>query len=85
LIRESRFLRALLLTVWLYSLLLWLYIVMRVLGEDVLLFMSFIDFIPWLLFWQLGAMSFLLSAACMLTYLFLWGFPSNVGRKRDGT
>jgi hypothetical protein len=82
LIRESRLLRALLLTGWLYGLLLWLYIIMRILGEDILLFMSFIDFIPWLLYWQLGALSFLFSAACMLTYLYYWGFSSAASKGR---
>lgn len=81
-IRESRLLRALLLTGWLYGLLLWLYIIMRILGEDVLLFMSFLDFIPWLLYWQLGALSFLFSAACMLTYLYYWGFSGTAVRGR---
>jgi hypothetical protein len=84
LIRESRFLRALLLIGWLYSLLLWLYIILRILGEDALLFLSFLDIIPWLLYWELGILSFLFSAGCMFLYLYYWGFSGGIrGEKRS--
>jgi hypothetical protein len=73
-IRDSRFLRAIVLTTWLYSFLLWLYIAARIVTYDYIVFDPFVYAIPWLSFGALGAFSFLLSAAAMFTYFYVWGF-----------
>lgn len=68
----SRFLRALLLVTWLYSLLLWLYVAARIITYDYIVFDPFVYVIPWLSFGMVGAGSFLFSALCLLIYLSLW-------------
>lgn len=62
------------LTVWLYSLLFWLYVAVRIVTYDYIIFDPFIYYIPWLSFGALGAITFVLSAFCMFVYLYLWGF-----------
>jgi hypothetical protein len=77
LIRESRLLRAVLLTTWFYSFLLWFYIAVRVITNDHILFDPFVYRVPWLSFAELGGYAFVLSSACMFIYLYIWGFRKN--------
>jgi hypothetical protein len=73
-IRESRVLRAFVLTAWMYALLLWLYIAVRIITYDYILFDPFVWAVPWLSFAELGAFAFIVSSALMFIYLYLWGF-----------
>lgn len=72
-----RFTKAFLLTTWLYSLLLWFYIVMRITINRVHLFNPFIEGIPYLTFFSLGMISFALSFFCLLEYLATWSLPGE--------
>jgi hypothetical protein len=72
-LRRSRFLRALVLTAGVFSFLLWLYIVLRVVFNHVNVMSPFIYRIPSLSFWVLGAWSFAMGFACTFVYLWLWG------------
>ncbi len=63
-----RFLRGLLLTISLYNLLIWGYIVARIILNDVNPFDPFIDGIP-ISFYVLGIVSFVLSFAFMVLYV----------------
>ncbi|MDW5562439.1 MAG: hypothetical protein SA339_04360 [Methanomassiliicoccus sp.] len=76
-IRESRFLRALILTTWFYSLLTWLYVAARIVSYDYIVFDPFVYAVPWLSFGELGALTFILSSASMFLYLYLWGFARD--------
>lgn len=67
-----RFLRALFLVCWFYSLLLWLYVAMRIITNDHVVFDSFIYSVPGLSFGMVGAVSFVFSAICLLVFLTLW-------------
>jgi hypothetical protein len=57
----------------LFVFLLWLYIVLRVVFNDVNVMSPFIYRIPSLSFWVLGAWSFAMGFACTFAYLWLWG------------
>ncbi|MGD0805810.1 MAG: hypothetical protein ABSA11_17245 [Candidatus Bathyarchaeia archaeon] len=70
--------KALLLTTWLYSLLLWFYIVVRITVDGVSLNSLFIDGVPHLTFFTLGMISFTLSFICLFAYLILNGLPGEV-------
>ena len=65
-------LRALVLSTWFYSLLLWFYIVVRITINGVELNSRFIDAVPYFTFFRLGMISFILSFICLFTYLTLW-------------
>lgn len=73
LVRSSRFLRSLVLTVWVFSLLLWLYIVVRIVVNGVDVHTAFVDSIPGVSFSAVGVFSFGLSFLGMFTYLWIWG------------
>lgn len=68
----SRFFRAFLLVTWLYSLLLWLYVAVRIITYDYIVFDPFVYALPWLSFGTVGAVSFIFSALSLLIYLTLW-------------
>ncbi len=70
----SRFVRALVLSTWLYSLLLWLYITARIVLSQVDMSAPFIEGIPRITFLNLGIFAFVLSFLCLLIYLSVWGF-----------
>ncbi len=72
-----RFLKAFLLTTWLYSLLVWLYIVDRIIFSRVSLSDRFISWIPYFTFFRLGVISFVLSFVCLFIYLVKWGVPGE--------
>ena len=72
-LRGSRFLRALTLTTAVFSFLLWLYIVLRIVFNHVNVRSPFISSIPSLSFWVLGGLAFALSFGATLVYLWLWG------------
>ena len=72
-LRASRFFRALVLTTGVFSFLLWLYIVLRVLISGVDVHWPFVDSVPGLSISAMGAFSFGLSFLCMFLYLWLWG------------
>ncbi len=61
--------KAVFLTLSLYMFLLWLYIIGRIIFNHVKLDSLFIDGVPFLSFWVLGAIAFVLSMVC--TYLYL--------------
>ena len=63
--------KAFLLTTWLYSLLLWFYIVLRIIVSRVNMTHLFIDSVPYLTFANLGMISFILSFVSLFAYLVL--------------
>jgi hypothetical protein len=63
----------------LFSFLLWLYIVLRIVFNRVSVMAPFIDRVPSISYWVLGAFSFVVSSVCMFLYLWLW---SGFGRSR---
>jgi hypothetical protein len=67
-------LRALMLSTWLYSLLLWVYIVARITINRVNPTSRFIPSVPFFTFINLGIISFVLSFICLIVYLSIWGF-----------
>ncbi len=75
--RLSNFLRALLLVSWLYSLLIWLYVAVRIITNDHIVFDPFIYDVPGISFGMMGAGSFIFSALCLLIYLTVWGLPQR--------
>ena len=72
-----KLLKALLLTTWLYSLLLWFYIVLRITINRVGLYNLFINSVPYLTFFTLGIISFSLSFLSLFAYLTLFGEAEN--------
>lgn len=71
-VRQSRFFRALVLTTSLFSFLLWLYIVLRIVFNHVDMGADFIYGIR-ISFWVLGAIAFVVSFFSTFLYLWLWG------------
>ena len=74
----SRFQKAVVISIWLYSLLFWAYICIKIVftTSEVVYFSNlFIDTIPGLTFLNLGISSFLLSFICLIIYLTVWGKP----------
>ncbi len=72
----SRFLRAVVLSTCLYSLLFWAYLCFRVVftwSEVVYWSNPFIDALPMFTFLYMGIMSFCLSFVCLIIYLTFWG------------
>ncbi len=61
--------KALFLTLWVHSLLVWLYVVSRIIVNHVPLNSPFIDAIPFLTFTVLGIIAFVLSMIFMFMYL----------------
>jgi hypothetical protein len=76
-----RIYKALLITTWLYSLLLWFYIVVRITVNRVPLLDRFIDAVPFLTFFSVGMISFALSFICLFIYLAIWGLPGEAKTK----
>jgi hypothetical protein len=62
--------KALFLTFWVYSTLIWLYCVARIIINNVEPWDLFINGIP-ITFWELGSVAFLVSAVCFYAYLYL--------------
>ena len=77
LLRASRLLRALVLTVRAVSFLVWLYIVARIIVEEVNLLTHFLSTVPSHSVAPAGAYTFGLSALSMFVYLWLWGWPNR--------
>jgi len=73
LLRSSQFFRSLVLTTWFFSLLLWLYIVARIVVNGVDVHTPFVDSVPSVSFSALGAFAFGLSSLSMFVYLWIWG------------
>lgn len=73
-LRKSQLLRSLVLTVFVFSFLLWLYIVLRVVINHVDPPSSFLNSFPSVSVSAVGAFAFGLSALCMFVYLWLWGW-----------
>jgi surface polysaccharide O-acyltransferase-like enzyme len=71
----SRVLRALVLSLWLYSFLAWLYVVLRIVVSRVDLSTPFIDKIPFISIWVFGMMMFIVSFVAMFVYLAVWWRP----------
>ena len=69
--------RAVVLSTWLYSLLLWLYIVARIIISRVSVYSRFLDPVPFFTFITLGIISFAVSFICLIVYLAIWGFTEN--------
>ncbi|HLE54158.1 MAG TPA: hypothetical protein VI999_02800 [Thermoplasmata archaeon] len=72
-LQSSRLFRSLVLTTWVFSFLLWLYIVARILVDDVDVHTPFLDSVPSVSFSALGVFSFGVSFLSMFVYLWLWG------------
>ncbi len=86
-LRKSRFLRALVLTAWVGSLLVWLYVVARVVVNVVDVHWPFVDSVPSISVSAMGAFSFGLFCVSMFAYLWLWGRfdrGGSVARSADG-
>jgi len=66
--------RAIVFVTWLYSLLIWLYVVARVTVNGIDPNYRFVNQIPYVSFAAVGAFSFLLSSLCLFIYLSKWGF-----------
>jgi hypothetical protein len=65
-----RFVRATLLTTSVFSFLLWVYLVLRIVVNHASFDSTFIDaFLPWFTFYRLGVISFVVSAGSLLLYL----------------
>ncbi len=75
----SRFIRALVLTIGLFSLLLWLYVAGRLIFAGVDVHYPFIDSVPGISIAMVGVGSFILSFVCILAYLTLWGRLKGLG------
>jgi hypothetical protein len=73
LLRSSQFLRSLVLSTWVFSMLLWLYIVARIIVNGVDVHTPFVDSVPSVSFSALGAFAFGLSFLTMFFYLWIWG------------
>ena len=61
--------RALFLVLWVHSLLVWLYIVVRIVVNHVHLLSPFLDAIPFISFITLGIITFVLSMIFMFLFL----------------
>ena len=61
--------KALFFTLWFYSFLLWFYIVLRIVIDQVPLYSLFLNHVPYFTFIGLGALAFLLSMIFMFLYL----------------
>ena len=72
-LRNSRILRSFLLTIWFASFLVWLYIVARIVINNVDVHTPFLDTVPSVSFESLGVFAFGLSCVAMFAYLWLWG------------
>ncbi len=72
-LRRSRFLRSLVLTTFLFSFLLWLYVVLRIVVNGVDVHWPFVDSVPSISVSAVGAFSFGLSFLTLFVYLWLWG------------
>ncbi len=72
-LRNSRFLRAFLLTVGVFSFLTWIYVLLRVIVNHVDPPSSFLNSFPSISVSLVGVSAFGLSALCMFVYLWLWG------------
>jgi sterol desaturase/sphingolipid hydroxylase (fatty acid hydroxylase superfamily) len=66
------FLRSLVLTAGIFSMLVWLYVVARAIINGANLNTPFIDSIPSILIWQVGVIAFILAFFCTFVYLALW-------------
>ena len=73
LLQGSRFLRALILTAWVSSFLLWLYIVLRVVVNGVDVHYPFLDSVRSISISAMGVFSFFVFFVSMFLYLWLWG------------
>ncbi len=71
-LRRSQFLRAFVLTAWVASFLVWLYIVVRVVLNGVDVHWPFVDSIPSVSISAVGAFTFLVFVLSMFLYLWLW-------------
>lgn len=70
---RSRLFRSLVLSTSIFSLLLWTYIVIRIVFNDVDVTTPFVDAVPFISFEALGALTFGLSFVCTVLYFWLWG------------
>jgi hypothetical protein len=71
--RNSRLVRSVVLTTGVFSFLLWLYIVARIVVNGVDVNKPFVTRVPGISFAALGAISFGVSFVAMLLYVWLWG------------
>lgn len=72
-LRNSRFLRALVLTTALFSFAAWIYVVLRVVVNNIDPPRPFLNGVPSVSFLAVGAFAFGLSALSTFVYLWLWG------------
>ncbi len=74
----SHALRALVLTTWLYSLLVWIYIVLRIVLNGVDVYEPFIDRYPYISILELAFLAFGVSFLSMFIYLLVrWRPPAS--------
>ena len=70
-------LRAITVSTWLYSLLFWLYVVVRITINRVNPTSRFIPSVPFFTFINIGILTFVLSFICLIVYLSIWGFKDE--------
>ena len=76
------YLRSFVLTTALFSMLAWLYVVLRIVINGVDMSTPFIDAFPIFNIWQTGAIAFVLAFLSVFVYLSLWGnFDHACARK----
>ena len=78
-LRQSRFLRAAVLTTWAASLLAWIYITLRIVLNGVDPPQPFLPGVRFPTFLQVGAFAFFVFCTSMFVYLWLW---ASIGGSR---
>lgn len=76
-VSSSRFLRALVLSIWAYSFLFWAYVCFRLTIGQVIPFDPFIEGVPFFSFYITGIITFVISFLSMVIYMSVWGFSSG--------
>ena len=72
-LRSNRFVRSLVLTSWVFSMILWSYTVARIIFNQVDVHQPFVDSVPSISFSAVGAFAFGMGFLSMFIYLWLWG------------
>jgi uncharacterized membrane-anchored protein len=83
-LQRSRFLRAFVLTIALFSFLLWFYVVLRVVVNGAFPPGAFVNRVPSLSFVTVGAVAFGVCFVSTLVYLWLWGWLDGRARGPRG-
>ena len=80
---DMRVHRAIILSTWFYSLLFWLYVVVRIIVNRIDPNDLFSLSVPYITFFVVGALTFTLSFICLVVYLAKWGFRNGYEHVRQ--